>query len=111
MKWWRDQHQWSNIASRLSDDLIELLTVYSAIQVKPRDQQEAVKNVLALMAKFDELCIMWSNFYKKADIWEPLLQHRPLVMDPVNPYINVADPQQFDFKDLMVHARRTKFFC
>lgn len=111
MKWWRDQQQWSNTASRPSDDLIELLTVYSAIQVKPRDQQEAVKNVLALMAKFDELCIMWSNFYKKADIWEPLLQHRPLVMDPVNPYINVADPQQFDFKDLMVHARRTKFFC
>jgi len=111
MKWWRDQQKWCNLASRPSDDLIELLTVYSAIQVKPHDQQVAVKNVLALMAKFDELCIMWSNFYKKADIWEPLLQQRPLIMDPVNPYVNVADPQQFDFKDLMTHARRTNFFC
>lgn len=111
LKWWRDQQQWVNLASKPSDDLIELLTIYSAIQSKPQDQQEAMKNALALMAKFDELFITWSNFYKKVDIWEPLLQQRPLVMDPVNPYVNVADPQQFDFKELMAHARRTKFFC
>jgi len=110
LKWWRDQQQWCNLASKPSDDLLELITVFSAIQLKPQDQQVAIKNVLALMAKFDELCITWSNFYKKVDIWEPLLQQRPLVMDPVNPYVNVADPQQFDFKELMAHARRTKFF-
>jgi len=110
LKWWRDQQEWVNPVSKPSDDLLELLTVYSAIQSKPQDQQVAVKNVLALMAKFDELSITWSNFYKKGDIWEPLLQQRPLVMDPVNPYVNVADPQQFDFKELMALARRTKFF-
>lgn len=110
LKWWRDQQEWSSASVRPSDDLIELLTVYSAIQSKPQDQQVAVTNVLALMSRFDELTITWSNFYKKTDIWEPLLNQRPLVMDPVNPFLNVADPQVFDFRELMVHASQTRFF-
>lgn len=110
LKWWRDQQEWSSASVRPSDDLIELLTVYSAIQSKPQDQQVAVTNVLGLMSRFDELTITWSNFYKKTDIWEPLLNQRPLVMDPVNPFLNVADPQVFDFRELMVHASQTRFF-
>jgi hypothetical protein len=110
LKWWRDQQEWSSASVRPSDDLLELLTVYSAIQSKPQDQQVAVTNVLALMSRFDELTITWSNFYKKTDIWEPLLNQRPLVMDPVNPFLNVADPQVFDFRELMVHASQTRFF-
>jgi len=110
LKWWRDQQQWSRAMSRPSDDLLELLTVYSATQSKPQDQQTAVSNVLALMARFDELCVTWSNFYKKIDIWEPLSNQRPLVMDPVNPYLNLADPQTFDPRDLMSFAGQTRFF-
>merc|ERR1719465_67135 len=104
LKWWRDQQQWSSAVSRPSDDLIELLTVFSAQQSKPQDQQTAVANVLALMKRFDELNITWTNFYKKSEIWEPLVNQRPLVMDPVNPYLNLADPQSFDPRDLMTFA-------
>jgi len=110
LKWWRDQQQWSRSMSRPSDDLLELLTVYSATQSKPQDQQTAVGNVLALLSRFDELCVTWSNFYKKTDIWEPLVNQRPLVMDPVNPYFNLADPQIFDPRDLMSFASQTRFF-
>jgi len=110
LKWWRDQQQWSRAMSRPSDDLLELLTVYSATQSKPQDQQSAVGNVLALMTRFDELCITWTNFYKKTDIWEPLANQRPLVMDPVNPYLNLADPQTFDPRDMMSFASQTRFF-
>jgi len=110
LKWWRDQQQWSRAMSRPSDDLLELLTVYSATQSKPQDQQSAVGNVLALMTRFDELCVTWTNFYKKTDIWEPLANQRPLVMDPVNPYLNLADPQAFDPRDMMSFASQTRFF-
>jgi len=110
LKWWRDQQQWSRAMSRPSDDLLELLTVYSATQSKPQDQQSAVGNVLALMTRFDELCVTWTNFYKKTDIWEPLANQRPLVMDPVNPYLNLADPQTFDPRDMMSFAGQTRFF-
>jgi hypothetical protein len=110
LKWWRDQQQWSRAMSRPSDDLLELLTVHSATQSKPQDQQSAVGNVLALMTRFDELCITWTNFYKKTDIWEPLANQRPLVMDPVNPYLNLADPQSFDPRDMMSFASQTRFF-
>jgi len=110
LKWWRDQQQWSRAMSRPSDDLLELLTVFSATQSKPQDQQAAVGNVLALMTRFDELCVTWTNFYKKTDIWEPLANQRPLVMDPVNPYLNLADPQTFDPREMMSFASQTRFF-
>lgn len=110
LKWWRDQQQWSRAMSKPSDDLLELLTVFSATHSKPQDQQTAVGNVLALMSRFDELSVTWTNFYKKTDIWEPLANQRPLVMDPVNPYLNLADPQVFDPRDLMSFASQTRFF-
>jgi hypothetical protein len=110
LKWWRDQQQWSRSMSTPSDDLLELLTVYSATHSKPQDQQSAVGNVLSLMARFDELSVTWTNFYKKTDIWEPLANQRPLVMDPVNPYLNLADPQLFDPRELMSFANHTRFF-
>jgi hypothetical protein len=110
LKWWRDQQQWTGANTKPSDDLIELLTVHSAQQSKPQDQQTAVANVLALMKRFDELNITWTNFYKKSEIWEPLVNQRPLIMDPVNPYLNLADPQAFDPRDLMSFASQTRFF-
>jgi len=110
LKWWRDQQQWSSISARPSDDLIELLVVHSACLSKPQDQQTAVTNVLALMSRFTELQVTWTNYYKKSDIWEPLLNHSPLLMDPVNPFLNVADPQTFDHRELMTYAAQTHFF-
>jgi hypothetical protein len=110
LKWWRDQQQWSNASTRPSDDLIELLVVHSACLSKPQDQQTAVTNVLALMSRFNELHVTWTNYYKKSDIWDPLLNHQPLLMDPVNPFLNVADPQSFDHRELMTYAAQTHFF-
>lgn len=110
LKWWRDQQQWSSAASRPADDVLELLVVHAACQAKPQDQQAAVHGVLSMMSRFDELCITWTNYYKKSDIWEPLLSQRPLLMDPVNPFLNVADPQLFDHREMMTFAAQTHFF-
>jgi len=110
LKWWRNQQRWSSPMTTPSDEILELIAVYSALQTKPRDQKMAVANAMSLMARFQELRIVWSNFYGKEDIWSPLLQQRPLMMDPVNPYVNVADPQSFDASELMSLARSTHFF-
>merc|ERR1719428_1650250 len=110
LKWWRDQQRWSSVLTTPSDDILELIAVYSALQSKPKDQRTAIVNAMSLMAKFDELRIVWSNFYDKEDIWSPLLQQRPLLMDPVNPFVNVANPQCFDPSELMATAKTTHFF-
>jgi len=110
LRWWRDQQSWSSALTRPSDEVLELLAIYSALQTKPRDQSQAVANAMSLMARFSELRIVWSNYYKKEDIWTPLMSHRPLLMDPVNPFVNAADPQSFDPKELMELARTTHFF-
>eukprot|EP00746_Dinoflagellata_sp_MGD_P164539 gnl/MRDRNA2_/MRDRNA2_93222_c0_seq1.p1 gnl/MRDRNA2_/MRDRNA2_93222_c0~~gnl/MRDRNA2_/MRDRNA2_93222_c0_seq1.p1 ORF type:complete len:553 (-),score=123.80 gnl/MRDRNA2_/MRDRNA2_93222_c0_seq1:25-1683(-) len=110
LKWWRDQQTWDSEYVTPSDELLELLAIYSALQTKPKDQRTSIANVMSLMARFNELRIVWSNFYAKEQIWSPLLQQRPLLMDPVNPYVNVADPQRFDASQLMSHARSTHFF-
>lgn len=110
LKWWRDQQSWSTKLVRPSDDILELMAVYSAVQTKPQDQRAAIANVMSLLARFDELRIVWSNYYTKSDVWAPLLRQRPLLMDPVNPFVNIADPQAFDARDLMDLARTTHFF-
>jgi len=110
LKWWREQQAWSGAMSRPSDELLELMAVYSAVQTRPTDQRTAVANVMSLLARFDELRIVWSNYYSKEDLWGPLLHQRPLLMDPVNPFVNVADPQMFDASELMELARSTHFF-
>jgi hypothetical protein len=110
MKWWRDQQEWTTELSRPADDILELTVVYSAVQTKPADQQMAIANVMSLLSRFDELRIVWSNFYTKDEVWTPLLRQRPLLMDPANPFVNVADPQSFDASELMELARTTHFF-
>jgi hypothetical protein len=110
LKWWRDQQQWTSEHTTPSDDVLELIAVYSALQTKPRDQRTAIANAMSLMARFNEVRIVWSNYYNKEEIWAPLIQQRPLLMDPVNPYVNVADPQKFDSSELMTLARTTHFF-
>jgi len=110
LKWWRDQQEWSGKLVRPGDEILELMAVYSAVQTKPADQRQAIANVMSLLSRFDELRIIWSNFYTKSDVWAPLLRQRPLLMDPVNPFVNVAEPQAFDARELMAAARTTRFF-
>eukprot|EP00747_Dinoflagellata_sp_TGD_P130434 gnl/TRDRNA2_/TRDRNA2_174830_c0_seq3.p1 gnl/TRDRNA2_/TRDRNA2_174830_c0~~gnl/TRDRNA2_/TRDRNA2_174830_c0_seq3.p1 ORF type:complete len:547 (+),score=123.11 gnl/TRDRNA2_/TRDRNA2_174830_c0_seq3:81-1721(+) len=111
LKWWREQQQWSCAITKPSDEILELLAVYSALQTKPASQRLAVANVMSLLSRFDELRIVWPAYhYTKEDIWAPLLNQKPLVMDPTNPFINVADSQAFDARELMALAQTTHFF-
>merc|ERR1719487_2594482 len=110
MKWWRDQQEWYGRLARPSDELLELAAIYSAIQTKPADQKIAIANLMSLLSRFDQMRVVWSNYYSKDDVWKPLLRQRPLLMDPTNPFVNVADPQTFDPSELMTLARTTHFF-
>lgn len=110
LKWWRDQQEWSSKLLRPSDEILELLAVYSAVQSKPADQRIAVANVMLLLSQFNDLQIVWSNYYSKEDVWAPLLRQRPLLMDPTNPFVNIADAQFFDAREMMNFAQTTRFF-
>jgi hypothetical protein len=110
LKWWRDQQDWSNKMVRPTDEILELMAIYSSVRAKPSDQRKAIANVMSLLSRFNELRIVWSNFYSKSDVWSPLLLQRPLLMDPTNPFVNIADPQVFDACELMALAKTTRFF-
>lgn len=110
VKWWRDQQEWCSEMHRPSDDLLELVTIYSSVRTKPADQQQAIANCMSLMSRFNELRVVWSNYYGKDDVWTPLLRQRPLLMDPANPFINIADRHAFNPQQLMELAGSTHFF-
>lgn len=110
LKWWRDQQSWSSELVRPSDDILELVAVYAAVKGKPADQRSAIAGVMKLLARFNELRIVWSNYYTKADVWAPLIRQQPLLMDPVNPFMNMADPEVFDACELMALAGTSHFF-
>lgn len=110
MKWWRGQQQWYGRLSRPSDELLELAAIYSAVQTKPADQKEAIANLMSLLSRFTQLRVVWANYYSKDDVPGSLLRQKPLLLDPTNPFVNVADPKVFDAAELMVLARTTHFF-
>lgn len=110
MKWWRDQQVWYGPHSRPSDDLLELSASYSAMKTKPADQKEAIANLMSLLSRFNEMRVVWADNYTKDDVWAPLLTQRPLLMDPTNPFVNVADSSTFDATELMILAKTTHFF-
>merc|ERR1719262_1891027 len=68
LKWWRDQQQWTSEHTTPSDDVLELIAVYSALQTKPKDQRTSIANAMSLMARFNELRVVWSNYYDKEQI-------------------------------------------
>merc|ERR1719152_718437 len=51
-----------------------------------------------------------SNYYDQKDVWSPLMMQRPLLIDPVNPFSNIVDPQDFDSRELTQFAATTHFF-
>jgi len=110
LKWWREQQAWSCALTRPSDFVIELVAIYAAQQCGKVTQAQMIANCMSLMARFEHLRVVWSNFYDAADVWAPLMKQKPLLMDPVNPFVNVADPQDFDARELMGFASTTHFF-
>lgn len=110
MKWWRGQQAWSDKVFVPSDATLETLAAYSAAKSAPADQKVAVANVMALLAQFDDLEIIWSDRYSHDNVSPPLLAERPLLMDPTNPFVNLASPNTFDAYELMSFARTTSFF-
>eukprot|EP00933_Yihiella_yeosuensis_P044805 TRINITY_DN40078_c0_g1_i1.p1 TRINITY_DN40078_c0_g1~~TRINITY_DN40078_c0_g1_i1.p1 ORF type:complete len:630 (+),score=178.96 TRINITY_DN40078_c0_g1_i1:203-2092(+) len=103
LKWWRNQQTWSDESSRPSDYVIELLAAFVASgNSAPKDQVEAVEQVMSLMANFRQLNVTWPEFlrsYDAEDMSDLLLIERPLIVDPVDPESNV-DAGDFDYRQL-----------
>jgi len=110
LKWWREQQTWSCALTRPSDAVLELVSIYVAQQCGKTAQAQMIANCMSVLARFDQLRVVWSNFYAKEDAWSPLMMQKPLLMDPVNPFSNVADPQDFDAREMRALAAKTHFF-
>mmetsp|Transcript_5337 Transcript_5337/g.14697 ORF Transcript_5337/g.14697 Transcript_5337/m.14697 type:complete len:107 (+) Transcript_5337:13-333(+) len=61
----------------------------------------ALSTLLCLMSRFASLRIIWTSHYSDSDIWWPLMRQQPLILDPVNPFLNLADPQALDYRELV----------
>lgn len=90
-----------------TDWMFELLVIHICRQLKkpekeePKfDMAEMVINALETFAHFETLKVSWVDTkdarYAFEDIWKPLLSHTPLLMDPLNPFCNLADMNCFD---------------
>ena len=110
LKWWRDQQAWDSPLTRPCDEILQLVAVYALGQTRPKSQEEAITVCMSMLAHFEDLRVVWDNFYRRQDIWGPLLLQRPLLMDPCNPYRNVVDPCDFDPRQLVEFASTSHFF-
>ncbi|OLQ05248.1 Low-density lipoprotein receptor-related protein 6 [Symbiodinium microadriaticum] len=98
----KDYKTWSVLSQR------NWVAIHVSAQSKPKDQQEAIASAMAALSNFDQISVVWSNFYSKAEVSSELLSQRPLVMDPTNPTFNVAHPEVFDCSQLVSLARSSR---
>jgi hypothetical protein len=107
---WAKQQTWSSTFRTPSDYLLSLIVLHAALLLPEMRPDEIVHQSMELFGQFDTLKVLWSDTqiprYDLKDIWRPLLYQEPLVLDPVNPYLNVADQLGFDAKDLVSLARK-----
>lgn len=110
LKWWRNQQTWSSNLTTPSDQVLELVAVWVSQQNGKTSLEDGLACCFEACARFKELRVVWGNFYRLEDVWAPLLAQRPLLMDPVNPFRNTADPQEFDPRELMALSKTTAFW-
>lgn len=111
LKWWRAQQQWSSPQMQPSDELLELVAAYAAVQSQPADVRAVVEGALMLLAHASELQVVWPSelrIYIESDVPEHMWNQRPLMLGPINPFVNVIDPEFFDSSELEVLAARTE---
>mmetsp|Transcript_64777 Transcript_64777/g.189991 ORF Transcript_64777/g.189991 Transcript_64777/m.189991 type:complete len:766 (-) Transcript_64777:37-2334(-) len=115
MTWWASKQHWSSALSAPGDWLMELITLHVCKQLEKAggdldqfDLDEWASKVLEACAGFETLKVTWAEtglaVYSQEDIWRPLLSHEPLLLDPLNPYCNLADANSFDARELAAAA-------
>jgi len=111
--WWSSKQTWSTSFSTPSDWLLELVVVHTCLHPDNvnLDLPELMDCVLCALAKIEVAKVTWTDIgvaaYELDEIWKPLLTHEPLVMDPLNPYCNVADVNNFDAHELVAAAQQS----
>jgi len=116
LRWWSSQQQWSSLATKPPTYLLELFVVFCAERSKTGPGQP-ISGPAALAEAALDLCgtlpglwVLWDgtgvSLFEVSEVNPDLLQQAPLVVDPVNPYINVADPAHFDCGELATRATR-----
>jgi len=112
LKYWREQQSWTSSTSRPSDWLLELIAIHVAIgHLIPAnegyDQSAALRMAASLMAKFTELQVVWTapQYGRRLPSAE-LLAQRPLLLDPVDPFTNVASSGLFDSRELVSNVSK-----
>lgn len=113
LRWWSAQQAWSSPAVRPPSYLLELLALFCAEHSKTGPGQPIsgsaalVEATLDLCASLPNLWVLWHGtgvaLFEVTEVNPDLLQQAPLVVDPVNPGVNVAD---FDCSELAARSAR-----
>eukprot|EP00930_Biecheleria_cincta_P003431 TRINITY_DN104364_c0_g1_i1.p1 TRINITY_DN104364_c0_g1~~TRINITY_DN104364_c0_g1_i1.p1 ORF type:complete len:725 (-),score=99.64 TRINITY_DN104364_c0_g1_i1:26-2200(-) len=119
MAWWASKQKWASVTEKPSEWLMELIVV-SVLHTQGQrcmerlDMAEAIRHVFEALITFKSLKFNWMDTdvakYQFQDIWKPLLSHEPLLMDPLNPYCNLADRNCFDTSPMGGFARPPECF-
>lgn len=113
LKWWRGQQCWTGSCTRPCDLLLELVVLHAALGCKSPSLSYLLQTALTILADFENANLVWPQglaCYSREETPDALLRQRPLLMDPVNPLVNVADPKAFNPQEMMALARCSDFF-
>jgi len=121
--WWASKQTWSSPLATPSCWLLELVVIHLCKQLEKAadaggledfDLADRIARVFEVLARFETTKVLWADTglaaYSSEEIWRPLLSHEPLLMDPLNPYSNLADVNAFDARELVAAAQPPNCF-
>merc|ERR1719265_145749 len=106
LKSWAKSQCWSSPSLTPSIYLLELIAVHVATRPGAGEQAEVGLRGLRMLeacADFNNLQVTWVHNAKDGYVSS---EQRPVLLDPVNGFANVADPRVFDASELTLFAKR-----
>lgn len=107
-KYWSKNVPVSNLRS--PSCIMEYLGAWAAEKEgSSQDILSGFRYLLTMIINLDGMCVYWTEYYSVTEIPSSILSHRPLLLDPCNPYNNFMTLQNNEqyFQQMRKYARKT----
>mmetsp|Transcript_50043 Transcript_50043/g.109423 ORF Transcript_50043/g.109423 Transcript_50043/m.109423 type:complete len:659 (+) Transcript_50043:309-2285(+) len=116
MKWWMEHQTFSSVFHHPPPRLMEAATIYASATTQYRSISELMAATRAVLLDLPDAKITWGeglarfSIYAPAEVQRNVRSQKPMLMDPVNPYNNLANKRIFGCEELVGALREARWW-
>mmetsp|Transcript_4497 Transcript_4497/g.10499 ORF Transcript_4497/g.10499 Transcript_4497/m.10499 type:complete len:663 (+) Transcript_4497:327-2315(+) len=116
MKWWMENQTFSSVFHHPPPRLMEAATIYASATTQYKSISELVAATRSVLLELPDAKIIWADglgrfsIYTPAEVQRNVRSQKPMLMDPVNPYNNLANKRIFGCEELVGALGETRWW-